>query len=296
MADPSFDLARARRAEALGSRLPPLLVAARRVAATVAQGVHGRRRVGQGDSFWQFRPYVPGDPVNRIDWRQSARSGREPPEGWLVRQTEWDAAQTVYLWRDGSPSMDWRSRAAGADKRDRAGLLLLALASLLLRSGERVAVIRPGARPVSGRYGLDRVLQELDQTRDDDDLPPPYPLPRHAQVVLFGDFLSPLERIQETIASMSAVPVTGYLMQVLDPAETTLPYDGRVRFQGLQGERDALIPRVETIRDTYRDRLKRQQEGLAAICAAAGFGFGVHRTDHAPETALLSLYTSLSVQ
>ena len=67
----------ARRAEALGARLPPLLVAAERVASTVAQGVHGRRRVGQGDSFWQFRPYVSGDPVNRIDWRQSARSGRD---------------------------------------------------------------------------------------------------------------------------------------------------------------------------------------------------------------------------
>jgi uncharacterized protein (DUF58 family) len=296
LADPSFDLARARRAEALGSRLPPLLVAARRVAATVAQGVHGRRRVGQGDSFWQFRPYVSGDPVNRIDWRQSARSGREAPEGWLVRQTEWDAAQTVYLWRDGSASMSWRSRGTGSDKRDRASLLLLALASLLLRGGERVAVIRPGGRAISGRYGLDRVLEELDQARDDDDLPPRFPLPRHSQVVLFGDFLSPLERIQEIVGRMSAVPVSGYLMQVLDPAETTLPYDGRVRFQGLQGERDALIPRVETVRDTYRDRLKRQQEGLAAICAAAGFGFGVHRTDHAPETALLSLYTAMGVQ
>src|ERR1700683_1175709 len=134
-------------AEALGARLPPLLVAADRVASTVAQGVHGRRRVGQGDSFWQFRPYVSGDPVNRIDWRQSARSGREPPEGCVGGQTEWDAAQTVYLWRDGSASMGWRSRAAASDKRDRASLLLLALASLLLRGGERVAVIRPGARP-----------------------------------------------------------------------------------------------------------------------------------------------------
>jgi uncharacterized protein (DUF58 family) len=296
LADPFFDAARARRAEALGSRLPPLMVAANRVAATVAQGVHGRRRVGQGDSFWQFRPYVSGDPVNRIDWRQSARSGREAPDGWLVRQTEWDAAQTVYLWRDGSASMSWRSRAVPSEKRDRASVLLLALASLLLRGGERVSVVRPGARAISGRFGLDRVLEELDQTRDTEDLPPSFPFPRHAQVVLFGDFLSPLERIQEIIAAMSAVPVTGYLLQVLDPAETTLPYDGRIRFEGLQGERDALIPRVENIRDRYRDRLKRQQEGLAAICAAAGFGFGIHRTDHAPETALLTLYTSLGVR
>ncbi len=65
-----------RRAEALAARLPPLLVAAERVAATVAQGVHGRRRSGRGDSFWQFRHFVSGDALARIDWRRSARSGR----------------------------------------------------------------------------------------------------------------------------------------------------------------------------------------------------------------------------
>src|ERR687886_242089 len=70
------DRTAANRAEALGARLPPLLVAAERVAATVAQGVHGRRRVGEGDSFWQFRRFVTGDPLARIDWRQSAKSGR----------------------------------------------------------------------------------------------------------------------------------------------------------------------------------------------------------------------------
>ena len=44
------------------------------------------------------------------------------------------------------------------------------------------------------------------------------------------------------------------------------------------------------------DRLRAQQEGLASICAAAGFGFGVHRTDHPPEAALLTLYTALGVR
>ena len=118
----------ARRAEALGARLPPLLVAAERVAATVAQGVHGRRRVGQGDSFWQFRRFVQGDPIARVDWRQSAKSGRPVPDGWFIRETEWEAAQTVCLWRDASSSMRWRSAGATVEKRERAGLLLLALA------------------------------------------------------------------------------------------------------------------------------------------------------------------------
>jgi uncharacterized protein (DUF58 family) len=289
--------AEARRAEALGARLPPLLVAAERVAATVAQGVHGRRRVGQGDSFWQFRHFVAGDPIARIDWRQSAKSGRPVPDGWFIRETEWEAAQTICLWRDVSASMHWRSRGAPVEKHERANLLLLALASLLLRGGERVTMIAPDARPISGRAGLDRLAEALmGKMSDDAGVPPRVALPRHARVVLFGDFLSPLEEIQAAVGRLSATPVSGYLMQVLDPAEADLPYSGRVRFRGLEREGDTLIPRVEGVRDEYGRRMKAQQEGLAAICAAADFGFAVHRTDHSPEAALLGLYTALTAR
>jgi len=287
----------ARRAEAVGARLPPLLVAAERVASTVAQGVHGRRRVGQGDSFWQFRRFVAGDPIARIDWRQSAKSGRPVPDGWFIRETEWEAAQTVCLWRDASASMRWCSRSMSIEKRERADLLLLALASLLLRGGERVQLMRAGVRPVSGRGGLDRLAQDLTSAAADDaGVPPPLPLPRHASVVLFGDFLSPLPEIQAVVGRLAAVPVTGYLLQILDPAETLLPYTGRIRFRGLERDGDTLIPRVETVRDEYARRLKAQQDGLSAICTAAGFGFGIHRTDHPPEAALLTLYAALGVR
>ena len=283
-------------AEALGARLPPLLVAASRVASTVAQGVHGRRRVGQGDSFWQFRRFVPGDPLSRIDWRQSAKSGREAPDGWFIRETEWEAAQTVCLWRDASASMRWRSRAAAAEKRDRANLLLLSLASLLLRSGERVIMMQPDARPVTNRSGLERLAAVLDSGVAADGLPGSAGLPRHGTAVLFSDFLMPLNDIQALIAGFAAVPVTGYLLQILDPAETELPYSGRVRFRGLESERDAMIPRVESVRSAYAQRLKAHQDSIAAICSAAGFGFGVHRTDHPPETALLTLYQALTAR
>jgi uncharacterized protein (DUF58 family) len=285
-------------AEALGARLPPLLVAADRVASTVAQGVHGRRRVGQGDSFWQFRHFVSGDAVARIDWRQSAKSGREGATGWFIRETEWEAAQTVCLWRDASASMRWRSRLVSVEKRDRANLLLLSLASLLLRGGERIMMMQPNARPVSSRSGLDRLAASLQaaplQESDDDmGIPPAIPLPRYGTVVLFSDFLSPLEELRTMVGRFAAVPVTGYLLQILDPAESDLPYEGRIRFRGVEKEGDALIPRVESIRTAYAERLKAQQEGLAAMCASAGFGFGVHRTDHPPEMALLTLYTAL---
>ena len=289
--------AHARRAEALGARLPPLLVAAERVAATVAQGVHGRRRVGQGDSFWQFRRFVPGDPIARIDWRQSAKSGRPVPEGWFVRETEWEAAQTVCLWCDQSSSMRWRSRGAMVEKRERAGLLLLALASLLLRGGERVAMLEPDFRPIAGRAGLDRLAALVASAPGEEaGLPPHVSLPRHARIVLFGDFLSPLEEIQTVIGRLAAIPVSGHLLQILDPAEADLPYSGRIRFRGLEREADTLIPRVEGVRAEYARRMQAQQDGLAAICSAAGYGFAIHRTDHPAEAALLGLYTALTAR
>lgn len=302
MADTPAAYAATIAAEALGARLPALLVAADRVASTVAQGVHGRRRVGQGDSFWQFRRFVSGDPLARVDWRQSAkssaaRSGGGASDGWFIRETEWEAAQTVCLWRDSSASMRWRSRQVATEKRDRANLLLLALASLLLRGGERVTMMQPDARPIATRSGLERLVSQLGAALDTDaGLPPNVRLPRHGSVVLFSDFLSPLEDIQALVGRFAAVPVTGYLMQILDPAETALPYNGRVRFRGTERDGDALIPRVEAVRDAYALRLKAQQDGLAAICATGGFGFGVHHTDQPPEMALLTLYTALSAR
>ena len=91
-------------AEEAAALLPPIMVAADRVAAVVAQGVHGRRRVGQGETFWQFRRYREGDPVQRIDWRQSAKR-----QHVYIRENEWDAAESVWLWRDNSPSMHYSS-------------------------------------------------------------------------------------------------------------------------------------------------------------------------------------------
>lgn len=281
-------------AEALGARLPPLLVAAERVASTVAQGVHGRRRVGQGDSFWQFRHFVQGDAVARIDWRQSAKSGRNGPGGWFIRETEWEAAQTVSLWRDGSASMRWRSRAVPVDKRERADLLLLALSSLLLRGGERVMLMQPDARPIAHRSGLERIAAELPRISDDEGLPPQVRLPRHGTVVLFSDFFSPPDEIRSLLGRFAAVPVTGHLMQILDPAEAVLPYQGRIRFRGVEKDGDTLIPRAESVRHAYGQRLRAQQEEIARLCATVGFGFTVHHTDQPPETALLALYAALA--
>ena len=281
------------RAEQAAAALPPLLVAANRVAATVAQGVHGRRRVGQGETFWQFRQYQPGDAATRIDWRESAKSQR-----LYVRETEWEAAQSAWLWRDASPSMDYASARGLPTKRERADLLTLALAALLLRGGERVTLLGTGIAPSHGRAVLARMAQQLQRETPGKDqgggLPAIEPLPRYGQLVLFGDLLAPLEETERIVASYSAMGLKGYLLQVLDPAEETLPFDGRVRFEGMEREDPLLISRVETIRGQYTERLAHHRAGLSAIARAAGWRFATHRSDKPPHTALLTLYMALA--
>jgi uncharacterized protein (DUF58 family) len=277
------------RAEQLAATLPPLLVAAERVAATVAQGVHGRRRVGTGETFWQFRQYEPGDPVPRIDWRESAKSMR-----LYVRETEWEAAQSVWLWRDNSPSMDYASSTAMPTKRARVDLIVLALAALLIRGGERVALLGTGLSPASGRAVLNRLALTLGRPAPGQNLPGYEPLPRYGQLVMVGDLLAPLAQIHALVGRFAATGLRGHLLQVLDPAEETLPFAGRVRFEGLEQEAPLLISRVETVREDYARKLAQHREGLASIARVTGWSFATHRTDRPPHTALLALFSTLA--
>ena len=288
MAEPALQ----QRAEQLASTLPPLLVAAERVATTVAQGVHGRRRVGTGESFWQFRRYAPGDAANVIDWRQSAKSDR-----LFVRQHEWEAAQSVWLWRDSTPSMRYRSPYADTSKVERATLLLLALAALLVRGGERIALLG-GGRAAGGRAALSRMAGALTGaatgTDPGDVLPPDEPLPRFSEVVLIGDFLSPADELETAVRRFSERGVSGHLLQVLDPAEEDLPFTGRAEFVGTEGEGAMTVGRVEALRASYDGRLRAQREALGRLGRRARWTFTTHRTDRPPQMPLLALYESLA--
>ena len=278
------------RAEVLAAALPPLLVAAERVAATVSQGIHGRRRVGQGETFWQFRRYQPGDSTQLIDWRQSAKSRHV-----YVRETEWEAAQSVWLWRDASPSMAYASGPDLPSKRQRAEILLLALGSLLVRGGEHVALLGSAAAPGSGRAALGRIVAAVEEgVASEDSLPAVEILPRFGRIVLIGDFLAPLAEVKAMVDGFANQGLRGHLLQVLDPAEEALPFSGRVRFEGVEGDGDVLIGRVEAVRQDYRSALEAHLGGLAGIARANGWTFASQRTDRPPEKALLALFVVLS--
>lgn len=280
-------------AAAVAERLPPLLLAAERIAATVEQGVHGRRRTGPGEVFWQYRNYYPGDELKRLDWRASAKTDR-----LYLRQLEWSASQSVYLWCDLSPSMVYASRRDLATKAERAQVLGLAVASVLARAGERVGLLGHAVPPSAGRNVTERLAEQLfidaRAPAQAASLPPPADLPAHSHALLISDFLSPLDELQRVIARFAGRNIHGHLLQVLDPAEQAMPFTGRVRFQGLEQEGDMLMSRAEAVREQYVERLVAHQQALRDLARHAGWSMTVHVTDSAPAASVLALYQWLA--
>ena len=271
-------------ADGVGAGLPPLVVAADRLAASVSLGVHGRRRAGIGESFWQFRRYQ-NDDAARIDWRQSAKS-----QHLFVREREWEAAQTVWLWRDGGAGMEFSS--GSVSKQERAELLLLALASLLVRGGERVGFLGGQDRPAASRLALIRIAHALlDGKMPARDLPPQIPIARGASLVWLSDFLEP--GALEAMRGLSRAGISGHLVRIVDPAEEDFPYHGRARFESVRGNDVALFGRAESVGEAYRNRFRAHGEMIADTALHLGWTVTSHRTDHAPLSALIALHGAI---
>ncbi len=276
------------RATAQASTLPPILVEAERIAATVILGEHGRKRAGPGEAFWQYRPYSFGDSTQRIDWHKSARSDRV-----FIRENEWEAANTLWVWSSPSVSMTFRSHLAPVSKRERAQLLTLAAASLAVRAQERVSALGSPYAPDHTRGQLVKIADWF-LKHEGPALPSFTRMPRFSGAVMAGDFFETPEEIAKAIAPVAEAGVKGHLVQVVDPAEETLPYAGRVEFHEMAGPIKFLSAKTEMLREAYAEKLAAHRDRLRDLCRRIGWSFVVHRTDESPTRTLLALHALIS--
>lgn len=274
----------------LVGKLPSLFLEAKRVAATVAQGTHGRRRAGPGETFWQYRNFEVGDSASVIDWRRSAGSSH-----LFVREREWEAAHTVWIWIDLSPSMYFCSRLSKTSKAERAVVLALALASLLSDGGERVGI--PGLMDPKARHNTATIMMETlaKFISSFKGLPAPTTrLSRHSEIVIFSDFLEPETTLAQVFGILARQGVRGHVLQILDPAEESLPYQGRVEFFDEENGTRYVAERAETLRAEYQQKLAAHKSALAMHATGLGWTPFLHHTDHSAVEALLPLHMHLS--
>jgi uncharacterized protein (DUF58 family) len=275
-------------ARALAAQMPRLVMEARRIAATVIHGLHGRRRAGSGENFWQFRRFVSGEEARRVDWRRSARD-----DHLYVREQEWEAAHTVWIWPDRSPSMNFASRLARDSKLERTLVVALALAEVLVDAGERVGV--PGLmRPTGSRAVIDRMADAImHDPNERASLPLGFAPASLAEIVLISDLWSPIEEIRTTLAQLSVTGAHGHVVQVVDPAEETFPYSGRIEFIEPEGAGEITAGRAENWRNDYEARLTRHRAEIRAEADKLHWSFTIHRTDRSANELLLALHTRI---
>lgn len=270
------------------SLVPDLLVEARRIVNTVIAGWHGRRRRGIGENFWQFRPYVEGEEMSQIDWRRSARD-----DHIYVRDREWEAAHTVWLWADPSPSMLYRSAGAAVSKESRALVLILALAELLSRSGERIAW--PGLTdPFTARNGAERIASRLAHAPALSSRPDLSAVRRFSDIVVASDFLDPPEETMAWLEVLSRRGARAHLIEIADPAEETFPYSGRTEFTDPETGEKITAGRAETFAADYRNLYAARRAELAAWCKRLGWSYTVNHTDRLASEALVRVHFAMT--
>jgi uncharacterized protein (DUF58 family) len=269
----------------LAASMPRLILEARRVAATVVHGLHGRRRAGPGENFWQYRRFVFGEPAARVDWRRSARD-----DHLYVREQEWEAAHTVWIWPDRSPSMAFASPLVGETKLYRTLVIALALGEVLVEGGERVGI--PGLmRPSGSRNVIELMAQAIVHDRGERfSLPPNFSPSPLAEIVLLSDLWSPIGEVRRTISQLSATGAHGHVVQIVDPAEESFPYRGRIEFVEPEGAGRITAGRAETWRTDYAARVERHRAEIRGETDRLGWTFAIHRTDRPASELLLALH------
>lgn len=278
-------------AESLAASIDAISLQASEVARTVMIGMHGRRRAGHGDMFWQFRRFMEGDYAYQIDWRRSARH-----EHLYVRENELEHAQTVWLWCDLTASMAYRSELADTTKAERALLFTFTLAALLVAHGERVGV--PGlAAPTARRrvipFLADR-LAENPETALGHRLPDPGSVSPYSTCVVVSDFLDPVDELEPTLAELADNGVALHFVEILDPSEMDFPFSGRTEFHTMEGGEPFVAGRAETLKEDYSVLIDSHRRDVAEMARQLDATLLHHRTDHNPDLALTALTAQIT--
>jgi uncharacterized protein (DUF58 family) len=282
-------------ATALAARLPDLLLESRLIANTVAHGLHGRRRPGPGETFWQFRRFQFGEPAKRIDWRRSARddtlvcaregmgsrphrlAGRSishrpcfsiPIWGWSPRltvQSCWHWPQPI-CWSE--PAREWACPAFSTPTGSR-------------NASERMA------------HALSQLLAS-GRPEDLAAIPEPSGMTRFSELVVLSDLYDPVVDIEARAAAVAGAGVSGHFVSIWDPIETEFPYTGRMEFRDPESRMKLVLGRAETVRDAYHDRLEERNRRLQRLSDRIGWSLLRTNTGRPAVEALLKLHQRLS--
>ena len=256
-------------------RIKNLQLRAKRIVDGFQSGLHRSPRQGFSVEFSEYRPFVPGDDPRAIDWKLFARSDR-----YYLKKFEDETNRRCHLVVDQSRSMDYGS--IGYSKLDYARTLAATLAYFLTRQRDAVGMLTfesrvTGMVPARFRHGhLRRLLHLLEQATGGESTDLQRPLIQLAELVkhrglmiIFSDFLVPLEPILQPLAYLTARHHEIILVRILDPQELDFSLSQPTVLRDLESGQEMYLD-PPTANRIYRERFTRHAEQLSASAAQLG--------------------------
>jgi uncharacterized protein (DUF58 family) len=256
----------------LADRLKGINIDARRAMRDGRQSRHRSKNFGSSVEFAEYRDYIPGDPVQRIDWGAFARSDR-----YLIRQSHEEVSVTTYVLLDISSSMDYKLEA-DISKLEYGCFLAAATMYTMIKQGDSASLITFDKdiasyhKPVSTPTGLRPMLMRLEEVEPGGqgdieaavhsiaDL-----ITGTSLVILISDLMQNPDRVMKAIHRLCHDGKDVTIFHTMDGGETHLPLHGLTEMRQLEtGEK--LTIDIDQVRDAYLSQVNRYLADLKRDC------------------------------
>ena len=252
------------RAQALGLK-------ARSVVEGLRVGDHKSPYRGFSVEFVQHREYVPGDDLRHIDWKGYGRSER-----YTIKQYEQETNFIGHILVDASRSMLYGDGAT--NKLEYAKLLAATLSYLVIhqRDCASLSIFDSDWRqrlPASGQMGhIQTILHTLEEVQPQEKTsigPLLHDLANQARrrglVFLVSDCFDEIEPLMDGLQHLRFRGHEVVVFHILHPDEVEFPFDGLVKFDGMEEKRE-LLTRPHLIRNAYLKALQKYMADFQAGC------------------------------
>ncbi len=242
------------------ARLSAIPLFSRRAMQGSVSGRHMSAQRGSSVEFAEYRNYVPGDDLRRVDWRAFGRTER-----YYVKEFEADTNLRCCMVLDTSGSMAFGSQ--GQSKLEYAQQLAGALAYLAIQQGDAVGVscvadgmvadLPPRRNPAHLSTIFD-ILEQAEPKGETQLIPILHELAesvaQRALIVIFSDFFLPTDELRDCFEHLRFRKHDISVFQLLDPVELAFEFQRPMRFLDMEGGASVFADPTE-ITDRYHEAL-----------------------------------------
>lgn len=285
------------------NRVDKLELAAKMVVEGFMAGWHRSPYHGFSVEFAQHREYSLGDDPRHLDWKIYAKANR-----YYVKQYEVETNFVAHVLHDGSESMLYGSPKAPFTKLEYANYITAALSYLVVSQTDSVSLgifnegLQSFIEPKSTRAHIHRVCHMLESTQpakktDTGDIMHHFAdrISRRGIVIVVSDLLDKPERILDGLNHLRFARHEVLVFHVMDPFELEFPFDGNIKFEGLEGY-DPVLCQPRMLRKSYLEALNQHIMAVKKACERNKVDYALINTAQPLEIVLQTFLQSRALR